>query len=377
MFISMKTAQIHNLEMAETLNALAIDSPSTDHSDDEVQPKRWPQLLLMAGILGMGSAYVMRDSLPDQITAPAYAVYEMLNGTRAMTASPVAVPAPSRTVQTIEPQSAHVISTSREITGSGYVTAPQVITLYAPRADTISAVHFDIGDAVKAGDPLVELEGEQAQFALERASISKERAALKFQSREIELKQLRQSLAQTQKLADRGVVPLKQVTDEQIKLQMAENAIAQSRQELAQSDLELRMAQHAIDELTIRAPFAGTITDLRAFNGITTQEGGAREGIENSLLTLVNVNELYIDADFAERNISIFRDDVIVEAVLDAYPDQPFDIQLERIASLASAQKGTISARFHSINPPVGMRPNMAVRIRVTQAGSDNQTESE
>ncbi|MGJ8628499.1 MAG: efflux RND transporter periplasmic adaptor subunit [Sulfitobacter sp.] len=374
----MNTAQIHNLELAETLNALTINAPSEDGPTEKTSKKRWPKLLVLVLAIGAAAAYTFREKLPEQITTQFDEALGAVSGVIAPEAEPTTAVAPTTQATSVDQPTTSTMApmiSMREITGSGYVTAPQEATVYAPRGDEIIAVHFDTGDTVEVGAAVVELKGANERFAFEKAEIARGSAALKVEAQEIELEQLRQNFAQTEKLAKRGIVTQKQARDEEMELQVAVNALAQARQVLAQSALDLRIAEHTIEQLVVRAPFSGTITDMRATVGTTTQEGGASEGIENSLMTLVNTADLYIDADFAERNISIFQGDITVEAVLDAFPDKPFDIQLVRIATMASAQKGTITARFGPINPPDGTRPNMAVRIRVTEAAPDKAIE--
>ncbi|MEP4199227.1 MAG: efflux RND transporter periplasmic adaptor subunit [Aliishimia sp.] len=373
----MNMAHTHNLEMANTLKAMAIDAPSEDYAKQASQGTRWPKLLALIVTTGIAGAYTYRDTLPDQIAAPFDSIHELLPSTVAQqppaqetsTSIPTSV-----TTNTAAPAQTTIVPAiaAAEITGSGYVIAPQFATLYAPRPDEIISVYVSAGDTVEAGAPMVAFLGREERFAFDRAEIALAGAVLQVEAQEIALEQSQQNLAQTERLEARGIVTRKQLEDEQIALRVDENALAQARQTLAQTELDLRIAAYAIEQLVVNAPFSGTVTDLRATVGIITQEGGALEGIENSLMTFVNTADLVIDADFAERNIAIFENEVTVEAVLDAYPDQPFEIQLDRVAAMASAQKGTITARFRPIDAPEDMRPNMAVRIRVTEKTERN-----
>ncbi|MEO9820205.1 MAG: efflux RND transporter periplasmic adaptor subunit [Paracoccaceae bacterium] len=369
----MNMPHTYDLEMANTLNAIVIDDPSEDNTKQATKRTRWPKIAALTLVVGGAAAYVLRDDLPEQIAAPFVSLHAMISGKNAQQSPTLVAPAPgadaitasrppTTPTPTIVPAAAAV-----ELTGSGYVIAPQFATLYAPRPDEIVSVFVSAGDTVDAGTPMVAFLGRDEQFAYDKAKIAHARAVLQVEAQKIALEQSQQNLAQTERLETRGIVTRKQHEEEQIAQRVVENTLAQAQQTLAQTELDLRIAEYAIERLVLRAPFSGTVTDLRATVGITTQEGGALEGIENSLMTFVNTANLIIEADFAERNIAIFENDVIVEAVLDAYPDQPFEIQLERVAAVASAQKGTISARFRPVDAPEDMRPNMAVRIRVTE----------
>ncbi len=51
--------------------------------------------------------------------------------------------------------------------------------------------------------------------------------------------------------------------------------------------------------------------------------------LENqSLLTITDTKTMVIDADVAETNIAALRPGLRGEVVLDAFPDQPFEVQV-------------------------------------------------
>jgi multidrug efflux pump subunit AcrA (membrane-fusion protein) len=83
---------------------------------------------------------------------------------------------------------------------------------------------------------------------------------------------------------------------------------------------------------------------------------------------------MVIDADVAETNIAALRPGLRGEAVLDGFPDRPFAVEVLRLAPVASVEKGTISLRLSFIDPPQGIRPNMAARIRIPLINTPSQT---
>ncbi len=148
----------------------------------------------------------------------------------------------------------------------------------------------------------------------------------------------------------------------------ARNSFARAQLAVEQAELSTRIAEHEVDRLVIRAPFAGRITRLNVLPGDMVAGQGSPQLDEMSLMIIVNTRALTIDAEISESNIAAIRDGVTGKAVLDAFPDQPFGIVLDSIAPVASARKGTINLRFQPVNPPAGTRPNMAARIRIVPA---------
>lgn len=144
----------------------------------------------------------------------------------------------------------------------------------------------------------------------------------------------------------------------------ASNALEQARQSADNAGLSIRIARERVAELTVRAPFAGTVTRLDARVGemVPALIDSFRES--QSLLTIADMKSLVIDADVAETTISALKPGLAGQAVLDGFPDHPFAVTLLYLAPIASADKGTVTLRLSFEDAPHGIRPNMAARIR-------------
>ncbi|MCF6100324.1 efflux RND transporter periplasmic adaptor subunit [Mesorhizobium muleiense] len=252
-----------------------------------------------------------------------------------------------------------------EITGSGTVIAPRATMVFSKYEGRITNIAIELGDFVDAGQALVILDDAGARFALERARAAKVAADLLLTARTIDLDQARSALGRTATLATRDAVSKQQLEEARRAAESVENAVAQARQELATAELAIRIAEEPVRELTVRAPFAGTVTRLDAHIGDTVlaRVDSVRES--QSLLTIADTTNMVIDADVAETSIASLRPGLRGEAVLDGFPDRPFAVEVLRLAPIASIEKGTITLRLSLSNPPEGIRPNMAARIRI------------
>jgi RND family efflux transporter MFP subunit len=355
--------------MAETLNSLAMNAPEeTPLVVVRSFRKGWVLIGLAALLAGSAITAAYRwDDLSAEMTSLAALL------PWADPAQDAGTPADATATQ---PQSAAAVATvpapvvpTEEITGSGYVIARNAVTVYAPGTDRIAGVRVAVGDIVQAGQPLILLEGAAEIFARDRARIARDILALEVEARRADLALARDADARSRQLSESGAVTRSGAAEDRAAFDKAGIELARAERALAQSALDLREADHAVGQLTLRAPFAGTVTEVVVRTGQTVFEPGGPMAGDGSLLTIVDMAGLAIDADFAERSIGTFRPGVTAEAVLDAFPDQPFALELERIAPVASAEKGTIGIRFRSIDPPPGTRPNMAVRIRVVTTG--------
>jgi RND family efflux transporter MFP subunit len=258
-----------------------------------------------------------------------------------------------------------VPTTAHEITGSGVVVAPQMTTVFSKYEGRITHIAVEAGDRVEAGQVLVTIEDAGARFALYRAEAARAAAELMLAGRAIDLSQARASLDRTEILAVKDATSLQTLEETRTAAIRASNAVAQAEQDLARAELTIRIAEETIAELTVHAPFAGTVTRLDAHVGDTVlaRVDSVREN--QSLLTITDMTSMVIDADVAETNIASLEPGLRGEAVLDGFPGRPFAFTVLRLAPIASTEKGTITLRLSLTNPPAGIRPNMAARIRI------------
>ena len=279
-------------------------------------------------------------------------------------AEPIRVlPADVPAAQALPPRG--TTASTREVTGSGYVVAPDITTVFSKYEGRIVGVDVEVGDHVAVGQVLVRLDDAGARFALAGAEIARRSAELVLAAKGIDLAQARSSLSRIERLAGRDAMSAQALEEARTTFDAAENAALQAQQDVAKAELDIDRAREQVEALTVTAPIAGTVTRLDAHVGDTvlSREDSVREN--ESLLEITDTASLVIDADVAEANIALMRPGLRGEAVLDGFPGEPFAVAVSRIAPVISREKGTVALRLSLSSPPAGMRPAMAARIRL------------
>lgn len=356
----MNTLTEPDRKLAETLKSLSLQKPA-----EAPKPRRtiirWSVgVLLVAAtavtvvLIPPGAVDDIRAARPGQ---PEPTKLDEVNPGAALRATPDRE-APSASQGKSE-------AAAREMTGSGYVVAPRSTTVFSKYEGKITDIAVAVGDEVEAGQILATLEDASARLALEQAKAAKVSTDLVLAARQIALAQATTSFRRNESLAHRDATSKKDLEDAETGWKAALNNVEQGRQDVIRADLAIRVAQEWVDELTIRAPFAGTVTKLNAHVGDTVLARADSVRESQSLLALTDTASLVIDADMAETNVSLLQSGLRGDAVLDGFPDRPFGIEIQQVAPIGSAEKGTIGLRLSLINPPVGIRPNMAARIRI------------
>ncbi|MGN8154142.1 efflux RND transporter periplasmic adaptor subunit [Agrobacterium sp. 22094] len=354
----MNTLNEHDRKLSETLKSLSLET-MTDPPKPRRKANLWVAGVLTAAMVPAVVTLIFLNSAIDIKTAlfgalePATTVNSISLQENAIEGDkPPAGADPSP-------------SAAREITGSGYVVAPQSTSVYAKYQGEITDIVIDLGDRVQLGQPLIILKDPSAMLALEQGKAAKVSADLALAATEIRLTQTTAAFHRVETLYQRSATSRKDFDDAEAAWKSAANLVEQGRHDIIRAELAIRIAQEQVDSLTVRAPFAGTVTKLNAHVGDTVLARADSVRESQSLLTLTDLNSIVIDADVAESNISLLRPGLHGEAVLDGFPDQPFAVEMRQIAPVASAEKGTIGIRFSLLSPPTGIRPNMAARIRL------------
>jgi RND family efflux transporter MFP subunit len=349
-----------DLKRAETLRSFSLKAGSDSSSPPEQNVRRRAHPVLVP-------AFVLAC-----LSAAAAGVFLLGGGPEAPVPIMDISQAPNPAAD--PPGSQRAAGPAREITGSGFVVAPQAVAVFSKYEGGISHVFVEVGDRVAAGDVLVTLADAGAGFSLEQAILAQEAAVLQRSARAIRLAQAKAALDRQVVLAAHEVIARQTLDDTRSAHEAAQNAVEQADQALAAAGLLVRIAGERLEALTLRAPLSGTITRLDARPGDTVLSRADSVRENQSLLTITNTDGLVIDADVAETQLGRLRPGLSGEAVLDGFPDQPFPVTVQRLAPVASAEKGTITLRLQLAHPPAGIRPNMAARIRLSLSQPGDQT---
>ena len=223
---------------------------------------------------------------------------------------------------------------SNEIRVLGVARGLRSVNITSPTSELITRVLFRDGQAVRAGQPLVELQARE-----EDAGIIEQRAQLNQAQREYD---------RTKTLVDRGVAP-------RVMLEQSETALQTAR-------ANLQAAQARRGDRMIRAPFSGVL-------GLTNITAGTLVNPGAVIATLDDVSAVRVDFPVPERYLGVLRPGTPITATADAYGGETFPGRIALVDTRVNEQTRSVTARAEFANPGGRIRPGMSLRIAV-QEGS-------
>jgi len=206
----------------------------------------------------------------------------------------------------------------------GIVVAPQV-------AGVVSAIHFQSGDDVPAGAPLVDLD-----TSVEEADLANGLA---------QLKNANVTLDRARALIANGNTP-----------QSTVDAALAARDSAAAS---VEHTRAVIAEKTIKAPFAGRL-------GLRNVDLGQYVAAGVSLTTLQQLDPIYVDFSAPEGALANLAAGEETTLAVDSQPGRSFTGKVTAIDARVSADSRNVTVRAEFANPDHKLLPGMFADVTVT-----------
>jgi membrane fusion protein (multidrug efflux system) len=216
------------------------------------------------------------------------------------------------------------------VEGLGTARANESIDVRPKTSEVITAIRFEEGQSVEAGQVLVELQDTEAraEVAAARAELVDSegqfrRARELFKTKALSASELEQRSARYE--ADRAA---------------------------------LDAAEARLADTVIRAPFAGRV-------GLRNVSVGSFVTPSSTLTTLDDTDPVKLDFDVPETALSLLAVGLPVEARSAAWPEVPFQGRVASIDTRVDPVSRTVTVRALVPNPDARLRPGMFLSVKL------------
>lgn len=212
----------------------------------------------------------------------------------------------------------------------GTAKARESVTITAKVSEIIERVHFESGQQVAAGTPLVTLRGLAQQAALTQAQATFAEAD--------QLYRRQRELAQQRLVASSTLDTQKAIRDS------AEARVAEMQSE--------------IGDRSVRAPFAGVL-------GIRQVSPGSLVTPTTAIATLDDIERMHVDFQVPEAELSSLANGNKVEATSVAWPGRTFEGEISTIDARVDPSTRAVTVRADFANGDHALRPGMLLDVRI------------
>ena len=250
------------------------------------------------------------------------------------------------------------------LNASGYVTPRRRATVAAKITGRVTGVFFDEGNHAREGQLLATLDDSDARRTLDSAVADRDSSKAAIRDYEVQLRYAEIQLHRSQELTAAKVQSQDQLDNAMTAADSLRAKIALAKQQVAGSEARIREAQQAVDNCTIRAPFAGIIVSKDAQVGEMVSPVSAGGGFTRTgIATIVDMNSNEVEVDVNEAYIARVQPGQRVDSVLDAYPDWKIPSHVRTVIPTADRQKATVKVRISFDKLDQRILPDMGVKV--------------
>lgn len=255
-----------------------------------------------------------------------------------------------------------VVPVSREafhphVVASGVIKpdTQKSVTVRARVAGRVLQVLSDVGERVKAGDPLAIIEGPEVSAALARHLTATARATA-----------ARKAAERAERLLELKAMSRAEVEARKAEAEATEAEASAARQDVARLGLDPDSAaadSELPSQFSVAAPLSGVVLERAISPGLLVEK-------DASLFMIADLSRVWALADVYEKDLGQIREEGEVEVRTDAYPAEVFTGRIALIEPALDEASRTAHVRIVLDNRRSKLRPGLFVTVAVPLRGA-------
>lgn len=243
-----------------------------------------------------------------------------------------------------------------EILLTGSLRPKEQVDVTAKVTGRVEKIAFELGDVVKKGELIAELESDEPEQQVKRASAALAVARASSLQRRAQLENSKADLDRAEMLLEEGLIPRQDYESRRTAYQVVEAQLqlAQAQEQEAQAqlnELKIRLSQSKI-----YAPMSGHVARRHV-------DVGALVNSATPIITLVNLATMVTMANVPEREVGKLRVGNKATIEVDAFGNARFAGRVARIGPVLDASTRSATVEVEIPNPDGGLKAEMFVRV--------------
>ena len=266
------------------------------------------------------------------------------------------------------------------VLATGVIEASSLVSVGAEVSGSIKTLNVALGDQVKAGDVIAEIDSLNQENAVKAAEAALANISAQGKIQEATLAQAKVTLERAEKLN-----PLKLISDAdyqtaQLVVTTTEAQVEAINAQIQQSALNVDSAKLNLSRTKIVAPIDGTVVSLEVEVGQTVNASNSSP----TIVKLANLDNMVVKAEISEADVprvapgqkvyfTILGDpDTRIDATLRAIEPAPESISSDTATSSSSSTAVYYNGLFDVANPDHKLRISMTAQVTIVLNAADN-----
>lgn len=214
------------------------------------------------------------------------------------------------------------------VAATGLVEAAREnVRVASPKGAVVTRVMVKVGDAVKAGDPLFQLDDREAAAKVETMEAQLKVMSATLATEEIALADAQDQLTRFQKLQQDRVATEEDLKRRWFAVEATRTRIDAIRAQIAAAERQLEQSRTDLAILTVRAPREGELLQVNVRSG----EFAPAAALAEPLMLLGDVARLQVRAEVDEQNAVLVQPNLPATASLKGHAELQMPLRFVRV----------------------------------------------
>jgi HlyD family secretion protein len=307
---------------------------------------------------------------------------------------------------------------------TGKVVSNRDVEIKCKASGQVIKLPFEVSDAVKEGELLVELDPMDEQRAVQRADVTlaASKARLEQARQNLLVAQMRLAIAKKKTAADlraaqarasdtsakvkrlsdllrsnltskeeyesseanaidaasaleRAQISIEDLKADEMALELRQEDIKLAESQVKSNEIDLSQAQQRLSETKVYAPINGVVSVSTVQIGQIISSGISNVGGGTSMLTISDLSRIFVVASVDESDIGQVQEEQTALINTDAFPDRYFRGKVVLIATkgVSTANVVTFEVHIEVLSPNKSLlKPEMTANIKIVSAQKEN-----
>ena len=255
---------------------------------------------------------------------------------------------------------------STSVSATGYVVALTLSRVQPRTYGRVARVTVREGDAVRAGQVLLEIDGTEQRAAIAASQARALSAQARVAVARANVAEAQVQLARQQRLVASGSAARSAVEDLEARLVPLRAAVSAAEAEARAAQAEVTSLRTTLAQLTVTSPFDGVVLNRPPQVGEVVGAGAITGSASNATAAVIEVMDprsLVVEVDVPEGRLGLVRVGGPCEVVLDAFPDQRRRATVSEIGHRVDRAKATVPVRVRLAGEAGAVLPEMSARV--------------
>lgn len=267
------------------------------------------------------------------------------------------------TVETVTVAMAYPSQNYTLLNATGYAVAQRKAAVSSKASGKLEWLGVLEGSRVKKDELIARLENKDVSASLSQAAANVGVAQANLEQGMAELRDAENALKRSQDLLAQKFISNSAHDATLARYNKAKAAISGYRAAIAAAQANRQVAQVALDQTLIRAPFDGVILTKSANVGDNITPFSSATDSKGAVVTIADMETLEVEADVTESNLAKIKIDQPSEIQLEAFPDLRLAGVVSRMVPTVDRSKATLLVKVRFIERDPRVLPDMSAKV--------------